>query len=85
MDGYERIRNFSEWLELIGMPAARVGKLEAELTNAYSRIMREQRAAALMGEIGAVLAAERLKCHRVTVYRRAKKLHSLHSVQQSGV
>jgi hypothetical protein len=60
-----------------GVSMAIIGAIEARLFNELERIRRARRAASILPLVGAEVAAERLGCHRATVYRRAEKAAQL--------
>ena len=68
---YQRIAEIMEELSAMGVPAYVVQRAEQAAVNAVARAEKAKRAQMLL-PFGAAAAAERLGCHRATVYRRAK-------------
>jgi hypothetical protein len=71
MDGYARIEQAMLELEALGVPAHIIARAEEAAVNACAKTEKARRAQMLL-PLGAAVAAERLGCHRATIYRRAK-------------
>jgi hypothetical protein len=56
-----------------GVSMSVIGPIEARLFNELERMRRLHRAASILPLLGADVAAERLGCHRSTVYRLVEK------------
>lgn len=50
-----------------------LGPIEAKLFNELNKIRRINRAASILPLLGAEIAADRLGCHKSTVYRLAER------------
>lgn len=73
-DGYAVITGMVQALEREGCDPVQLAEHEAALVVLLSRTKTLQRCERELYELGAIVAAQREGCHRVTIYRRARKL-----------